>query len=113
MRRGELWWADLPEPVGSEPGYRRPVLIISSDDFNRSSIKTVLAVAVTSNTRLAKGPGNVLLPAREAHLAHDSVLSVSQLLTVDKRFLDERIIALPPPLLAQLDEGLKLVLALR
>jgi mRNA interferase MazF len=61
MQRGEIWWADLPTPVASEPGYRRPVLVIQSDDFNRSRIRTVIVAVMTSNLRLAEAPGNVLV----------------------------------------------------
>jgi mRNA interferase MazF len=62
IQRGDIWWATLPEPVGSEPGYRRPVLIAQSDEFNQSRIATVIALSITSNIRLAQAPGNVLLP---------------------------------------------------
>ena len=68
IRRGEIWWASLPEPVGSEPGSRRPLLIVQSDEFNRSRIATVLGVALTSKTRLAEAPGNVLLPRKATGL---------------------------------------------
>jgi mRNA interferase MazF len=87
--RGEIWWASLPEPQGSEPGYRRPVVIIQSDRFNRSQINTVIAVTISSNLRLAQAPGNVLLPHRVSGLAKDSVANVSQVITVDKSFLSE------------------------
>ena len=70
MRRGEVWWASLPEPLGSEPGFRRPLLIVQSDDFNRSHIRTVVAVVITSNLRLASAPGNVLLLAKETKLTN-------------------------------------------
>ena len=84
MQRGEIWWASLPEPVGSEPGYRRPVLIVQSDDFNRSRISTIIAVVITSNTRLAQAPGNVLLTKKLSGLLRDSVANISQIITVDK-----------------------------
>lgn len=86
MQRGEIWWAELPAPVGSEPGFRRPLLIIQSDDFNRSSLQTVIGIALTTNLRLVNAPGNLLLPAVESGLAKDSVINVTQLLTVDKGF---------------------------
>lgn len=112
MRRGEVWWASLREPTGSEPGDRRPVVIIQSDDFTTSRIGTIIGAAVTSNTRLAFAPGNVFLRRREAGLPRDSVINVSQLLTLDKAVLTERIGRLSLHRLHELDAGLRLVLAL-
>ncbi len=112
MERGEVWWADLPDPVASEPGYRRPVLIIQSDDFNRSHIHTVIAVALTSNVRLAEAPGNVLLPAKKTGLPKDSVANVSQIVTLDERFLRDRLHQITPELLEAVDDGLRLALSL-
>ncbi len=112
IHRGEIWWASLPEPVGSEPGSRRPLVIIQSDVFNRSRIATVLAVALTTNVRLADAPGNVLLYRDETGLPRDSVANVSQVVTADKRFLTERISELPPRLLAAIENGLRLALGL-
>ena len=112
MIRGEIWWADLPEPRGSEPGYRRPVLIIQSDPFNRSRIRTVIALVITSNLRLADAPGNVLLPARVSGLPRDSVINISQILTLDRSFLTERTGKLPTDMLAEVETGLRLVLQL-
>ena len=112
MTRGELWWVDFAEPVGSAPGYRRPAAVVSSDRFNRSRIATVIVAAVTSNTRLADAPGNVALPAVSSGLPRDSVVNVSQLLAVDRGLLDRRIGTLPSAPLAALDRGLRLVLDL-
>lgn len=112
MLRGDLWWADLPEPVGSGPGYRRPVLIIQADAFNRSRIKTVLVAVVTKNLALAAAPGNLLLPAKQRGLPLDSVVNVSQLLTIDRTLLTEFIHHLPDMLLTLIDEGLRLVMNL-
>ena len=112
MQRGEIWWASLPEPIGSEPGYRRPVLIVQSDDFNRSRISTVIVVVITSNTRLAQAPGNVFLAERLTGLPKDSVANISQVITVDKQFLTEKIGELPPNVLEQVEKGLRLVLRL-
>lgn len=112
IRRGEIWWASLPSPVGSEPGYRRPVLIVQSDDFNRSGIGTVIAVAVTKNLKLADAPGNVLLRHATSDLPEDSVANVSQVITVDKRFLTECVGTLPMRLIERVEEGLRLVLGL-
>lgn len=112
MYRGELWWATLPNPVGSEPGYRRPVLIVQDDTFTQSRISTVIVVVITSNVRLAEAPGNVLLPHAISGLPKDSVANVSQILTVDKTFLVERIGALPDYLREEIDEGLRTILYL-
>lgn len=91
VERREVWWADLEEPRGSEPGYRRPVLIVQADSFNRSRLRTVVVVALTSNVRLLDAPGNVLLGRRETSLSKDSVANVTQVLTLDERFLIERV----------------------
>ena len=112
IKRGEIWWADLPEPLGSEPGYRRPVLIVQSDKFNRSKIATVIAVIITSNIRVAQAPGNVLLPESETGLLKASVANVSQTLTVDKRFLTEKVGEISTRLLNEVEDGLRLVLQL-
>ena len=110
MQRGEIWWASLPAPTGSEPGYRRPVLIIQQDDFNRSRISTVIAVALTSNLRLSEAPGNVLLKKRWTDLPKDSVANISQIITLDKSSLTERISTLPKLKITEIDNGLRLVL---
>jgi mRNA interferase MazF len=112
MNRGEIWWASLPEPVGSEPGYHRPVIVVQANTFNRSRIATVIAVVVTSNLRLADAPGNVLLPMSATGLSQNSVANASQILTIDKDFLTEYIGRLPLDLLLQLESGLRLVLDL-
>lgn len=111
-RRGEVWWAVLPEPRGSEPGFKRPVVVIQSDEFNRSRIATVLAIVVSSNLRLVDAPGNVLLKRKESGLPKDSVANVSQVVTLDKSFLRERVKALPRTALSAIDGGLRLVLDL-
>jgi mRNA interferase MazF len=112
VHRGEIWWADLDEPRGSAPGFRRPVLVVQSDAFNRSRLTTTLVVSLTSNLRLVEAPGNVLLPAKASGLPKDAVANVTQLLTLDEDFLTERAGKLPPRLMAQIDAGLTLVLAL-
>jgi mRNA interferase MazF len=112
IERGEVWWADLDEPAGSEPGYRRPVLLVQADSFNRSRLQTTIGVALTSNLRLIDAPGNVLVPKQNSGLPKDCVANVSQLVTLDRDFLTERAGKLPPRLLAAVDAGLKLVLAL-
>lgn len=112
MYRGEVWWANLPNPVGSEPGYRRPVLIVQDDTFTQSRIGTVIVVVITSNIQLAEAPGNVLLPGAVSGLARDSVVNISQIFTVDKTFLVERVGALPDYLQEEVDEGLRTILYL-
>ncbi len=112
ISRGEIWWANLPEPMGSEPGYRRPVLVVQSDNFNLSRIDTVIVVAISSNLRLAQAPGNVLLPRRATGLAKDSVANISQVVTIDKGFLAEYVGVLPSYLLEQVESGLRLALSL-
>ena len=112
MQRGEIWWASLPEPSGSAPGYRRPLLIISANSFNVSRIATVIAAVITSNVRLADAPGNVRLPVRGTGLSKPSVVNVSQIVTLDKTFLTERIGRISTSLLASVDDGLRLALSL-
>jgi mRNA interferase MazF len=112
MYRGEIWWASLPEPTGSESGYRRPILIVQDDTFNQSRIQTVIAIAITSNLRLAEAPGNVFLPRGVTGLPQDSVANVSQVVTIDKTVLTERVGSLPIDLQEEIDEGLRLVLYL-
>jgi mRNA interferase MazF len=112
IRRGEIWWANLPEPTGSGPGYRRPVLVVQSDDFNRSRIATAIVVVITSNLNLIQAPGNVLLSQKVTGLPKESVANVSQVLTVDKSFLTEKISELPNYLLEQVENGLRLVMNL-
>lgn len=90
IAQGEIWWADLPEPLGSEPGFRRPVIIVQSDAFNRSRIDTAVCVPLTSTLRWADAPGNVLLEKRITGLPKDSVANVSQLVSLDRGWLTER-----------------------
>lgn len=112
IQRREIWWADLDEPRGSEPGFRRPVLVVQADSFNRSKLRTAIAVVLTSNTRLLDAPGNVLVSAKESGLPKDSVANVAQIVTLDEDYLTERVGRLSPKLMARIDAGLKLVLDL-
>lgn len=107
--RGEIWWAKLPPPWGSEPGYRRPVLIIQSNRFNRSRLATAVAVALTTNLALAELPGNVLVSALEAGLAEDSVVNITQIVTLDRQMLETRIGKLSDDLLRRVEDGLRLI----
>ncbi len=112
MRRGEIWWAELPEPIASGPGYRRPVLIIQSNDFTRSRIQTVIAIVLTTNLRLAAAPGNVLVTADDTNLPKDSVVNISQIITVDKSFLAERVSEVDNRIMLLVEDGVRTVLAL-
>ena len=112
MRRGEIWWASLGSPRGSEPGYRRPVVVVQSDAFNRSRIQTVIVAAITSSERLGSAPGNVSLTRRQSGLPKASVINVSQLMTLDRAFLTERVRTLPAKQREALTAGLSLVLDL-
>jgi mRNA interferase MazF len=111
MERGEIWWADLGEPRGSAPAHRRPVLVVSSDAYNRSRIATVVCAVITSNLRLADAPGNVLL-ADSSGLDRPSVVNCSQVVTLDKGELTERVGRVPADALRLVDAGLRRVLAL-
>ena len=112
IERGEIWWASLPEPTGSEPGFRRPVLVVQADAFNRSRLQTVVAVVLTSNLHLLDAPGNVLVPADAAGLPKDSVANVSQVVTIDRDFLTERAGRLRGRAMEAIDAGLRLALDL-
>lgn len=112
IRRGDVWWVDFGVPRGSAPASRRPGVVLQSNPFNDSRIATVVIVAVTSNLRAAGAPGNVALPAGTAGLTQASVVNVSQLGTLDKAALLERIGALPAERLAQVEAGLRLVVGL-
>ena len=112
MQRGDVWWAMLPAMSGSGPAFRRPVLIVQADSFTQSRIATVIVAVITSNLRLAAAPGNVLLPARESGLPKDSVINVSQIITLDKADLDEPVGQVSTTTLADTDHGLRLVLDL-
>ena len=112
VNRGQLWWADLAEPTGSEPGFTRPILVIQADSFNKSNINTIIAVAITSNTHLAHAPGNVALSKTKSGLSRDSVINVSQIITLDKESLSEAIGKLDKLTMQQVDNGLRLVLSI-
>lgn len=112
MMRGEVWWASLPDPVGSGPGYRRPVLVIQSKPFNESSIATVVVAVITTNLALGEAPGNVRLSKSESGLPKPSVVNASQIITIDKSLLTEKVKSLPGTVIQRVDEGLRLVLAL-
>jgi len=110
IAQGEIWWADLAEPVGSAPGYRRPLIVVQADPLNRSQIATVVCVVLTSNLRWSIAPGNVLLTARHTGLDRDSVANVSQLVTIDKRQLIERVGKVPKKQLEGIFSGIDLIM---
>jgi mRNA interferase MazF len=112
MKRGEIWWASMPEPAGSGPGFRRPVLIVSDDSFNRSRIATVIVAVISGNVRLADAPGNLKVAGRGTGLSRASVINVSQLVTLDKAMVTTRLGQLGPAQLAAVDKGLRLALGL-
>lgn len=110
ISQGDVWWADLPEPTGSGPGFRRPVVVVQGDAFNLSMLQTVVCVALTSNVRWADAPGNVLLSARATGLPRDSVANVSQIVTLDRASLTERVGRLSRSKLELLVGGIELML---
>lgn len=112
VSRGEIWWLDLGVPIGSASGYLRPGVIVSSDRFNDSRINTVIVVPVYSNLDYARHPGNVVLAAHETGLDRDSVANITQVSAIDHQQLGQRIGAVPPSRMAQIDDGLRLALAL-
>jgi mRNA interferase MazF len=112
VERGQVWWADLGEPDGSEPGFHWPILVVQDDAFNRSRLHTVIAVVLSTNLRLLDAPGNVLLPAKVTGLPKDSVANVSQVITVDRGFLLERAGRVRGSTLQDVGSGLRLVLGL-
>jgi mRNA interferase MazF len=110
ISQGEVWWADLPEPIGSAPGFRRPVVVVQSDALNASRIQTVVCVPLTSNLRWATAPGNVALSPRLTGLTKDSVANVSQILSVDRAILTLRTGKLPHAKLELLLNGIEIML---
>ena len=110
IAQGEVWWADLPAPAGSGPGFRRPVVVVQGDALNRSRLATVVCVPLTSNLRWAEAPGNVLLPSRVTGLPKDSVANASQIVALDKGHLTERVGRLPSAKVDLLLSGIDVVL---
>ena len=109
IQQGDIFWVNLKEPSGSEPGYRHPHVVIQNNLFNRSRINTVVICALTSNLKRAEAPGNVLLDKGEANLSKKSVVNISQIFTVNKSDLSEKIGTLSKELLKQVLEGIKLL----
>ena len=110
ITQGDVCWADLPDPVGTGPGFRRPVLVVQGEAFNRSRVATVVCVPLTSNLKWYEAPGNVQLPSRSTGLGRDSVANVSQIVTLDRALLTERAGRIPKKQLELVFAGLDLVL---
>ncbi len=110
IAQGEVWWADIAEPSGSEPGFRRPVVVVQCDAFNRSRIATAVCVPLTSNLRWSQAPGNVYLEAATTGLSKDSVANVSQVVALDRAVLDERVGRLSDQALGLVFAGIDVVL---
>ena len=110
ISQGEIWWADLPAPTGSGPGFRRPVVVVQCDALNRSRIATVVCVPLTSNLKWASAPGNVPISARLSGLPKDSVANVSQIVTIEKQLLGERVGKLSRSKLELMLSGIDIVL---
>lgn len=110
IAQGDVWWADLAEPRGSAPGFRRPVVVVQGDPFNRSRIATIVCVPLTSNLKWATAPGNVSLPAAATGLPKESVANVFQLVTIDRADLSERAGKLPRAKLDLVLSGIDVVL---
>ena len=112
MIRGEIWWADLGIPFGSEPGFKRPVIILQDNLFNKSRIRTIVVASITSNLSLAEAPGNILLEKEESDLPKDGVINVSQISTIDKLRLIEKIGTISRTTEEKVNAGVKLVLGI-
>lgn len=110
IRQGDVWWADLEAPSGSNPGFRRPVVVIQSNSLNRSRIATVICVPLTSNLKWSEAPGNILLKAKETGLPVDSVANVSQVIAIDKKQLTTQVGTVTPAHLSGIFSGLDIVL---
>lgn len=110
VAQGEIWWAELPAPAGSGPGFRRPVVVVQGNPLNRSRLATVVCVPLTSNLTWAEAPGNTLLPSKAVGLPKDSVANASQIVSIDRSFLAERVGRLGPKRLAQILHGVDVVL---
>jgi mRNA interferase MazF len=110
ISQGDVYWVDLGEPVGSAPGFLHPHVVIQNDAFNRSNIRTVVVCALTSNLKRASAPGNVLLDVGEANLPKQSVVNISQIFTVDKSQLGEKIGMLSTGRVRQILDGVQLLL---
>lgn len=112
MTRGELWWADFGIPFGSEPGFRRPVLVVQDDAYTQSKLNTVVVVPLTTNLVLEEAPGNVFLPSAESRLAKDSVIVVTQISAIDKKRLIEHTGNVSRETMDDVETGIAMVLGI-
>jgi len=112
MIRGDIWWADFGIPFGSEPGFRRPVLIIQSDSFNKSLLNTIVVIPLTTNLFLENAPGNLLIEKEESGLSRDSVIVVSQIYAIDRHRLLEHVSTITKAILNEVEYGIKMVLGI-
>jgi mRNA interferase MazF len=112
MTRGELWWADFGIPFGSEPGYKRPVLIIQNDFFNNSKINTTIVIPLSTNLLLADAPGNILITKRESKLKKDSVITISQIEVIDKQRLIEKITKINMSIIEKVENNIMFILGI-
>ena len=113
MTRGEIWWADFGIPFGSEPGYKRPVIIIQNDFFNRSNINTTIVIPLTTNMILADAPGNIILTKKESKLKKDSVITISQIEVIDRQRLVEKITKMDKTILEKIEYSIMFVLGIK
>jgi len=113
MTRGELWWADFGLPFGSEPGYKRPVLIIQNDVFNNSKINTTIVIPLTTNLLLAEAPGNMIITGSESKLKKDSVIIISQIEAIDRQRLIKKITAVDGAIIKKVEDSIMFVLGMR
>ena len=113
MIRGELWWADLGVPFGSEPGYKRPVLIIQNDFFNKSKINTTIVVPLTTNLLFADAPGNILITKSESKLEKDSVITISQIEVIDRQRLIEKITKIDKDIMKKVENNIMFILGIK
>ena len=112
MTRGELWWADFGIPFGSEPGYKRPVLIIQNDFFNNSKMNTTIVIPLTTNLILADAPGNILITKHQSKLKKDSVITISQIEVIDRRRLIEKITKVDRSIIEKIENNILFVLGI-
>ena len=112
MVRGEIWWANLSTPKSSEQGYKRPVLIIQADSFNKSKLNTIICAVITSNITLSKAPGNIRLTKSESKLPKESVINISQIITIDKSLLKKYVSSINETIIKKVESGIKIVLGI-
>ena len=113
MTHGEIWWAQFGVPFGSEPGFKRPVLIVQDNSFNESKIKTIVVVPLTTNLRLAEAPGNVLVKKKDSKLTEDSTIVVAGLYAIDRERFVEKVSKISNEIMEKVEDGIKLVLGIR